>query len=145
MKYILILVLAASSVVACNDPAKTTSTDLMPDTLSVQPGKEQSKTSMLTKFRWKLIEVAGKTVGDSVNGQEPYITFSSADSSMGGRVGCNRVGGKYTADNLTIKFSQVFSTKMACQDMWIENTLLGMMDSLDRYSVSEKELILARG
>ncbi len=145
MKYPLIISACLIFQVACNEPAKTTSGDLMTDTVSVQRKTKPSKNIMLTEYRWKLTELSGKVVGDSVNGQEPSITFSAADSSIGGRVGCNRFGGKYFADDLTIKFFQVFSTKMACQDMWVENTLLGMMDSLDRYSVSEKELVLAQG
>lgn len=116
----------------------------MNDSLATSHAPAASSSHPLSSFRWKLKELAGTPIGDSINGQEPYITFELSDSSVGGRFGCNRFGGKFIAKGDSIQFADFFSTKMACQDMKAETVFLQLIDSVDRYMISGKELHLLK-
>ena len=143
MKYVILICFILLAVAACNEPAKTSASQMATDTTALNT-QTTSVQEPLAAYRWKLKELEGKTIGDSINGQEPYISFNSADSSVGGRVGCNRFGGTYKMDGDSIRFSRFFSTKMACADMSVENTFLGLIDSVNRFMANDKELHLMR-
>ncbi|RYG39879.1 MAG: META domain-containing protein [Chitinophagaceae bacterium] len=140
MKYILSICLITFILHACNESSKTTTDNIMKDSTKVAGGT-QIPSTLLTSYRWKLSELSGKKI-DSINGQEAFILFNAEDSSVAGRAGCNRFGGKYTTNDKTITFSPFFSTKMACADMWAETTLLGLVESINSFTVTESELRL---
>lgn len=93
--------------------------------------------------RWKLTELYGKPVADSINGKEPFLQFKKNDSSYSGNAGCNGIGGNYTlARGNRIKFKPGMSTMMFCNQMEIENDLKKVLEQADNYSINGNELTL---
>lgn len=139
MKLLIFCCIISFSLFACNESSKTATGSPEKDSVTAVPASNSQ--IQLTSYRWKLKELAGKAI-DSINGQEPFITFNPEDSSVAGTAGCNRFGGKYAADGNSIRFSKFFSTKMACANMWAENTFLGKIDSINRFRINNRELHL---
>ncbi len=101
------------------------------------------QTNVITDRRWKLVELAGKPVPDQVNGKEPFLMLHTAENRYSGSAGCNGIGGNFTLqDNGRIKFSQGMSTKMACENMEIENELTRALIAVDNYTMNGSELSL---
>lgn len=94
--------------------------------------------------KWKLIELMGKPVADSINGKEPFITFKKEDSSYAANGGCNGLGGTFILDEekLRIQFKQGMSTMMACPDMTVEEGLKKVFSSADNYTANDTILSL---
>ena len=101
------------------------------------------QTTVITDRRWKLIELDGKPVPDQVNGKEPFLMLHTSENRYSGTGGCNGVGGTFTLQNNgRIKFSQGMSTKMACENMEIENALTSVLITADNFSTNGTELSL---
>lgn len=72
------------------------------------------------------------------------ITFS--DSTFTGSGGCNRISGKYTLKGTSIKFSDIISTKMACERLDQETAFLDLLQStVSAYTVTQNVLWLRDG
>ena len=97
--------------------------------------------------KWRLIELMGKPVADSINGKEPFIMFKKEDSSYAANGGCNGLGGKVILDEekLRIQFKQGMSTMMACPNMTVEDGLKKVFSSVDNYTVNDTILSLNKG
>lgn len=65
----------------------------------------------------------------AVPGVETNLTFGT-DGKFGGKLGCNSIGGDYSATGQQVTFTSVFATKMACDEpqMTQENTALLVLD-----------------
>jgi heat shock protein HslJ len=92
-----------------------------------------------TGKKWKLIELHGQPVADSINGKEPGIIFTKEDSSYAANGGCNGLGGKFewNTQTMRIHFTQGMSTMMACEHMDIENGLKDVFANADNYSLND--------
>ena len=119
-----------------------------------EPGGEEAgsvtATSSLVGPRWRLVELEGEPSIPAGGAREPHLIFSQSDSvdRVGGATGCNSMGGTYEADATTIRFSQLFSTKMACIEedrMRQEARFMKALESADRYAISGDTLALSAG
>lgn len=125
---------ATISFSACNSSKKTNTTT---DSATV------SATQDIAGKRWKLVELQGKAVGDSINGKQPFLEFKSEDSSYSGTAGCNGIGGSYIlSEGNRIQFKLGMSTMMFCEQMEIEDGLKKILEQVDNYSVNGNELSL---
>jgi heat shock protein HslJ len=99
--------------------------------------------------RWRLVELEGEPALTGGGAREPHLIFSSDTADrVGGATGCNTMGGTYEADETSIRFSQIFSTKMACVEeerMRQEARFLKALETADRYAVSGDTLTLSAG
>jgi heat shock protein HslJ len=100
--------------------------------------------------RWRLVELEGEPSIPGSGAREPHLIFSQSDSvdRVGGATGCNSMGGTYEADASSIRFSQLFSTKMACVEedrMRQEARFLKALESADRYAIAGDTLELRAG
>jgi heat shock protein HslJ len=119
---------------------------------SRDPGDEaaSSMTAELVGPRWRLVELEGQPSIAGGGAREPHLIFSQSDSvdRVGGATGCNTMGGTYETDGARIRFSQLFSTKMACVEedrMRQETRFLAALESADRYAISGDTLTLSAG
>jgi heat shock protein HslJ len=119
---------------------------------SRDPGDEpaSSMTAALVGPRWRLVELEGQPSIAGGGTREPHLIFSQSDSvdRVGGATGCNTMGGTYETDGGRIRFSQLFSTKMACVEedrMRQETRFLAALESADRYAISGDTLALSAG
>lgn len=105
--------------------------------------KSEVVSQEITDKRWKLIELAGKPVADSVNGKLPFLLLQKAAGRYSASGGCNGLGGEFELlPNGKIKFTQGMSTMMACEDMWVETELNQALVEADNYTLGENTLSL---
>ena len=112
---------------------------------SIFKKSEQStdQSSVITDRKWKLVELYGKPVADEVNGKMPFLQLHTTDNRYSATGGCNGIGGNFSLEgNGRIKFSAGMSTKMACENMEVENEFTKALMIADNYSLSGENLSL---
>jgi heat shock protein HslJ len=105
----------------------------------------QKDTFTLKETCWKLVELNGKPVKDTLSGSyEAYIIFNINGSNFNGSGGCNRIFGNYEQKgNNLLHISQVGMTKMACLDATLdENELLNTLEKVNLFTIKGKTLTL---
>ena len=114
------------------------------DSVTVAETAPATSAASITDRKWKLTELMGKPVTDSINGKEPFILLKKADSTYAASGGCNGLGGKYVLNEklMRIQFTQGMSTMMACPDMSIEDGLKKVLENVDNYTVGDSTLSL---
>ena len=102
--------------------------------------------NILEKY-WKLVELNGQAVStDSTFRKDPHIIFKQSDSRITGNGGCNTIGGTYTVRGQNrLAVSNLFSTKMFCQNMDLETQFLTMLQSAESFNLNGDSLSLRNG
>ncbi|MFN3952361.1 MAG: META domain-containing protein [Thermaurantimonas sp.] len=99
----------------------------------------------ITDIYWRLISLDDKEVSDLVSesSQKPQIILHSYSRRMSGSNSCNRIMGRYhLGDGNTLKFKQISSTRMACQDDRLERLFNVFLENTERYETDGINLIL---
>lgn len=108
-----------------------------------KPAEEAQQTGVITDRKWKLVELAGKPVADKINGKAPFLLLHTTDNRYSASGGCNGIGGNFSLEaNGRIRFSAGMSTKMACENMEVENDLTKALMAADNYSIDGDNLSL---
>lgn len=81
----------------------------------------------LAGTRWALVQLGDKPVAISEGGREAYLALNSADGSVVGYAGCNRISSTYKQNGAQISFGEIIATRMFCPDMPTETALLQAM------------------
>ncbi|MBL1211508.1 copper resistance protein NlpE N-terminal domain-containing protein [Geminocystis sp. GBBB08] len=97
--------------------------------------------------RWELVEIMGKPVIKNETQREAiFITFNKEKNRVNGFSGCNNfMGGIEIKEGNRLKFEQMASTMMACENMEIESTFLQTLQQVDNYGMKDNVLSLNRG
>ena len=116
-------------------------------TRSSKPGElivnDQSKAEISNKY-WKLIEIGGEVLTEKFN-KDPFIQFDSSAKRITGNGGCNSFGGPFELNRENkLSIGPLYSTKMACDKMQLEQQLLKILESTDSFAVLADTLILRR-
>ena len=93
---------------------------------------------------WVIVEMKRVPVQQSGGRRDAHITFETTAKTFSGNGGCNQINGNYTVDKKEIRFTEVLSTKMSCNDIEFENTFLSMLSSIDHYEVRGSDLVLKK-
>ena len=99
--------------------------------LSLEDRETADPDRPLRGTRWV---VEGVVEGDAVSsvpeGAEAHLVIDEAKDSFGGNAGCNQMGGTARPAARTVAFSEVISTKMACEEdrMRLESAVLSVLD-----------------
>jgi heat shock protein HslJ len=127
---------------ACSNPKHSTKSS--GSTVATMNDTTIAATETVTDRKWKLIELMGKPVADSVNGKIPFIILRMTDSIYTANGGCNGLSGKFVLDEKTlrIQFKQGISTMMACPDMSVEDGLKNVLANTDNYTFNDSILSL---
>lgn len=81
---------------------------------------------------WKINEVEGTDLSaDSIGTYT--MTFTPADSTFEATTGCNNISGIYTGEYVDIEFSNMRSTRMACPDMSVEETMNRVLPTIKSF------------
>src|SRR6188508_3879126 len=67
--------------------------------------------------QWVLVEMKGVPVQQSGGRRDAHIAFDVVAKTFSGNGGCNQVNGNYNVDKSEIRFTEVLSTKMSCNDI----------------------------
>lgn len=102
-------------------------------------------TDLITDRYWKLITISGQAVADGSTQKVPYIQLNGEGNRLQASGGCNGLGGTYELKEPNrIKFSELISTMMACENMEVEDELKRVLGATDSYAVHGDTLQLFR-
>ncbi len=94
---------------------------------------------------WTVISMRRQQKADLESLAGVVLNFTP-DSSFSGKAPCNKMGGIYTLKGTSIKFSNLFATKMACARLDQESAMLRLMEeTVSAYTVSADRLLLRDG
>jgi heat shock protein HslJ len=133
----LVVAITACLVAACS--AQTPPQD---EGATTVPGSES-----LIGPSWRLVELEGQPSIPGGGAREPRLQFSE-ESRVSGATGCNTLGGRYERTSDRLRFTGLFSTKMACVEenrMAQETRFLRALETVDRFGVSGDTLTLFAG
>ena len=99
----------------------------------------------LAGTRWALQQLDGKPVKISEGGREAYLYLNSADRSVVGHAGCNRISTTYQQNGAQISFGDVIATRMFCADMATETALLQALKVATGWRIDGSQLDLLDG
>ncbi len=127
---------------ACNNPKNSTAR--ADSTIAITEAAPAAAKISIADKKWKLIELMGQPIADSVNGKEPFIMFKMSDSMYAANGGCNGLGGKFEINEQTlrIQIKQGKSKMIACPDMTVEDGLKKALSATDNYNVNDSILSL---
>src|SRR5689334_12834947 len=69
----------------------------------------------LLDTHWRLVQLGGEVVDNPAGERDAHLVLTSANSSVAGNLGCNRMFGHYVLENDMLKFDGLGGTKMFCQ------------------------------
>lgn len=96
-----------------------------------------------TNKQWTVVEMLGVPVQTSNTPQDAHLIFSAGEKMVNGSGSCNRIFGPYEIRKRNrLKFGNLASTMMACQNQAFENRFLETLKSVERYQVTGGELWL---
>ncbi|MDI1317124.1 META domain-containing protein [Flavobacterium sp.] len=99
----------------------------------------------LAETKWELVELNGKTVAKTTK-RDYFINFDSKSGTFKAFVGCNKISGNYFMKSTTkLGFTNVISTRMACENMDVERNFFNNLQKTDNYMIEGKMLHLHMG
>lgn len=93
-----------------------------------------------------VIEMMGTPVQTSGLPSDAHLIFNSENEIVNGSGGCNRIFGRFELNkNKSIRFLEVGSTQMACQNMSFEKRFLDLLDQVRYYDFKDTKMLLKNG
>ena len=74
--------------------------------------------------------------------REPVLTFSPKQNQVSGSTGCNRLFGKLFKEKNKLKFENIATTRMACDDDGLEQAFLENLGTIASYRIQDGVLML---
>ncbi|MFB9058272.1 META domain-containing protein [Mariniflexile ostreae] len=102
-------------------------------------------TVSIENTKWVINTLKGEdTPGKEVDAPVIYFVLNPKNKRITGHSGCNTFMGTYTLEEgKRISFSQIGSTRMACPDAKInESVILGVFEGADSFTISDNHLTL---
>jgi heat shock protein HslJ len=95
--------------------------------------------------RWVVESIIDRDTASSIPQAAVAHLLLNADGTFTGNTGCNHMGGGAVVAAPTIRFADVFTTKMACEEgrMRLEQTVLGVLHGTVNYEI-EADLLRLR-
>jgi heat shock protein HslJ len=74
--------------------------------------------------------------------REPVLTFAPKQNQVSGSTGCNRLFGKLFKEKNKLKFENIATTRMACDDDGLEQAFLKTLETVAAYQIQDGVLML---
>ncbi|WP_162151373.1 META domain-containing protein [Porphyromonas macacae] len=97
---------------------------------------------MLSKQQttWQLLSIKGDTVFKNMN---TTLLMDPSENKFSGKAPCNIYGGTLTIDeNGGIKFSEIYSTLAACENIMQEQEYIARLQAVKSYLIKDDKLYL---
>lgn len=95
---------------------------------------------------WYLRTIYTDGNGRELNNNKVLIRFDNTKGKVGGKGGCNSFGGSLKMSKDSLQISDVFSTKMFCEEMQgIENLFFKQLEQVNRYKIDGDRMKLYNG
>lgn len=104
---------------------------------------QAQKPALLGNSNWQVTRIGATEVPK--NAQNRALNLNFQDGRASGFSGCNQFNGQYTLEALSLKFSPLASTRMACIEgtaMATEQMFLAALTKVDAYSLKGGKLLL---
>lgn len=99
--------------------------------------------SKWTNKQWTVVEMLSVPVQTSNSIQDAHLIFNASEKMVNGSGSCNRIFGPYEIGKRhSLKFGNLASTMMACQNQAFENKLLETLRRVEFYQATGGELWL---
>lgn len=112
---------------------------------TVRPDALTGEQETIQDTDWVLLSFGDQNIPAPQDTRTSYIHFDLDNENVRGFAGCNSFRGKYNLRNGKIKISDISSTRMSCPDMEVENYLLGVLDEVTAFNLTDKFLTLYKG
>lgn len=107
---------------------------------------EYQSIDTLDNNKWELTVIHKDGVAVPVSSKKAFISFNSAEGRVGGNGSCNSFGGKLVMDGNKIGISNIFSTKMYCDDVQaVEDDFFTTLQKVTRYEIKQGKLQMLHG
>jgi len=104
-----------------------------------------SDSGVLYSNAWKLAKINGQNVVKPAGANDVTLAVVAGVNTFGGNSTCNQYFGSVAVSNDKITFSDLGSTKMACDDMNLEINYFQAIKKVDRFAVNNGVLYLYSG
>jgi heat shock protein HslJ len=104
-------------------------------------GKSTTENQSPAGAEWILETMNGKSV-TSFDDKSVTLNFDETPGRISGRGSCNTFFGSYKLDGSALKFSEIGSTKMMCDNMQVETEYFSLLKSTDKYEIKSGKLSL---
>ncbi|HSK12973.1 MAG TPA: META domain-containing protein [Phnomibacter sp.] len=94
--------------------------------------------------KWIISSIMVNGTLTDISARAWQIEFKAAEGQVHASI-CNIIRGGYSAEENEIKFGQMISTKMYCQDMLYETAFLMAIGEIDSFYYEKNRLILKKG
>ncbi|SFT53540.1 META domain-containing protein [Lishizhenia tianjinensis] len=100
----------------------------------------------LTQTEWKLVEIKGQPVTDSLTNLVPTLFLDTLNQRVSGNASCNQYSGSFTTNNMFfLHFNEMIATKKGCLGANIEQLFLSTLSKVDNYIITGNTLSLNKG
>jgi heat shock protein HslJ len=97
----------------------------------------------LLDTHWRLVLLGGAVVDNPAGERDVHIVLTSANNTVAGNAGCNRIFGHYALENDMLKFDGLGGTKMFCEArMKLEESFSNALLSVLRWKITGRTLEL---
>lgn len=95
--------------------------------------------------RWVLESLEGKELDKTLFRNDlPSMEINSSTKKVNGFSGCNRFNGSIFQERELLRFTQLLSTKMACEQMGFEDKFLKVLQQSTGYKIKNNRLFLTQ-
>lgn len=136
--------------------ANQMSGEISPYTVSVEFKKNKASEfqkingcgQYITDYRlhdiWVLEELNGKKISSEDFGKKfPMIEINASTNKFSGFSGCNQINGSLFFEKGKVRFINIASTKMMCDNFYQETEFMNTLQNITTYSIGENRLILS--
>ena len=108
-------------------------------------GEKKSESELNLEGEWLFQTVEGDSI--AAGEEEVFLGLNTADSTLYGCTGCNRLLGSFTFDyeTQTITFENLGSTRMMCENMESEAQVMAALQSTTAFDIEGDVLSLSNG
>lgn len=92
---------------------------------------------------WVLEEMEGQKVTDADFNKRPMMEIKAKEASFSGIAGCNRMFGKLFSEQKLLRFTNIGTTRMACDKMANESKFIKALESSTTYEIKNNRLYLS--
>lgn len=92
---------------------------------------------------WALEELEGKKINpEDFKKGVPNLEIYAEEARFSGLAGCNQMGGKLFSEKDLLRFTDIFTTEMMCENYETEKTLVKALQSTTKYELKNNKLYL---
>ena len=116
------------------------------DTIRIVPKVEAISFQKELAGKWNVLTMRRQQKAELEHLNGVQLTFSEASNQFSGKAPCNNINGTIQLNGYSIRFQNIASTKMACEQLEQETAMLGLLESrISAFTITGNKLLLRDG